>query len=153
MIRVTIVVLAIVLVSTSLAKPTEVSFMSADGIRVFADVYASADGPDAPTILLFHQAGGDARGEYTHIAVRLLREGYNVMAIDQRTGGDRFGGVNRTMAALGDVEFDYCDAYPDLIAEPGVHGSSMLSDERVKSSTEATWNVVLEFLESTMTQD
>jgi hypothetical protein len=39
------------------------------------------------------------------------------------------------------------------VADPGVHGSSMLDEERVGSSTEATWNVVLEFLASTLTDD
>ena len=39
------------------------------------------------------------------------------------------------------------------VADPGVHGSSMLSEDRVKASTEATWAVVLEFLETNLRQD
>jgi len=33
-----------------------------------------------------------------------------------------------------------------FVADPGVHGSSMLNAERVGESTEKTWLVVLEFL-------
>ena len=233
------------------AKPVEVSFETADGVRVFGDVYQSAAGKSAPIVLLFHQAGGDARGEYQQIAIRLLDQGYNVIAIDQRSGGDRFGGVNRTVAALDHAEFGYCDVYPDLeaalvharksgfsgrlavwgssysaalvfqlgakhgeeidailgfspaagppladcalrpylddlavpalalrpqreyeidsvqnqmeefdrmgvqtyVADPGVHGSSMLSDERVQASTDGTWSVVLDFLEANLRDD
>jgi hypothetical protein len=32
------------------------------------------------------------------------------------------------------------------VADPGVHGSSMPNAERVGAPTEATWTVVLEFL-------
>ena len=36
------------------------------------------------------------------------------------------------------------------VADPGVHGSSMLNAERVGASTEATWQVVLDFLAATL---
>ena len=249
--RIVVALAALAVTVTAVAKPVEVSFAAADGVRVYGDVYASAAGKTAPTILLFHQAGGDARGEYLRIAIRLLDEGYNVIAVDQRSGGDRFGGENRTVAALDNAEFGYCDAYPDLeaaltyareagfsgplavwgssysaalvfqlgaknaqevdailgfspaagppladcalrpyledlavsalalrprreyeiesvrkqmeefdsvgvqtyVADPGVHGSSMLSDERVQASTEATWTVVLEFLKANLREN
>lgn len=226
------------------AESEEVSFATSDGVRVYGDIYRSVDGDNAAVILLFHQGGGDARGEYTQIATRLIENGYNVMAIDQRAGGDRFDSVNRTVAGLDGKEFGYCDAYLDLeaalhfireegfdgplavwgssysatlvfqlgaengdevsavlgfspasgtplancsllpylsrldvpvlalrpqsefeiesvqaqmkefeshgiqtyVADPGVHGSSMLSAERVGASTQGTWTVVLEFL-------
>lgn len=252
MIRIILVLVASLgFVNATLAKPVEVSFDTADGVRIYGDVYESVNGKTAPTILLFHQAGGDARGEYTHIAIRLLGQGYNVIAIDQRSGGDRFGGVNRTVADLEDATFGYCDAYPDLeaalryakqagfsgplavwgssysaalvfqlgarnaaevdailgfspaagapladcalrpyldgltvpalalrpkreydiesvraqmdeftdlgvqtyVADPGVHGSSMLDEDRVQATTEPTWQVVLEFLEAHLRQD
>ncbi|MGI9272188.1 MAG: alpha/beta hydrolase family protein [Woeseiaceae bacterium] len=231
-------------IATADAKPEQVSFETADGVRIYGDVYAGSEGASAATILLFHQAGSDARGEYTSIALRLMENGYNVLAIDQRSGGDRFGGVNRTMAGLERRDFGYCEVYPDLeaalkfmrdegfdgplavwgssysaalvfqlgarnaddvdavlgfspasgtplkdcslspylekldvpgialrpqnefeieavqaqmkefenhgvqtyVANPGVHGSSMLNAERVGESTEATWTVVLDFL-------
>ncbi len=235
----------------ALASPAEMSFEASDGVTVFGDFYASSDGNSAPTILLFHQAGGDARGEYAGIAARLVETGYNVLAIDQRSGGGRFGGVNRTAATLDNREFAYCDVYPDLdaaltyartqglvgdlavwgssysaalvfqlaakrgeeisaalafspasggpladcapdqfiedlsvpllalrpqreyeiesvraqmelfeaagiqthVADPGVHGSSMLVADRVEGDTEKTWAVVLAFLEETLTAE
>ncbi|MBZ0112537.1 MAG: alpha/beta hydrolase [Thermoanaerobaculia bacterium] len=100
---------------TAEATPREVSFPAADGVEVFADLY-SGD-PGAPLLLLFHQAGGDARGEYVRIVPRLVAAGFNVLTVDQRVGGDRFGGVNRTRSALSEgPELSYCDAYPDLVA-------------------------------------
>ena len=244
MIRFVTCLCTLLLTVNAIAKTVQVDFDAADGVRIFGDIYRSADGDNAPVILLFHQAGGDARGEYTPIAVRLMENGYNVLAIDQRSGGDRFGGGNRTMAGLDGQEYNYCDAYPDLeaalrymrdegfggplaiwgssysaalvfqlgvensdevsavlgfspasgppladcsplpylpqlevpalalrpqsefeiesvqaqmkdfeahgiqtyVANPGVHGSSMLNAERVGASTEAAWTVVLEFL-------
>ena len=236
--------LATALLAGSAAAAEQVEFNAADGVRVFGDLYLSDAGRGAATILLFHQAGSDARGEYTGIATRLQQAEYNVLAIDQRSGGTRFGGVNRTMAELERQDYGYCEAYPDLeaalrfaraqgfagplavwgssysaglvfqlgaenssdvdailgfspasgapmadcpltpfladldvpalalrpqrefeiesvqaqmrefekhgvqtyVADPGVHGSSMLNADRVKASTEATWTVVLEFL-------
>jgi acetyl esterase/lipase len=103
--------------AVSQSASTEVTFVAADGVAVFADWY-QPPGPsdrDGAIIILFHQAGGDARGEYSLIVPRLLDAGYQVLAVDQRSGGDRFGGVNRTVAEL-DREYGYCEAYPDLEA-------------------------------------
>lgn len=222
---------------------------TSDGVVVHGEVYTAA-GVDrsAPLILLFHQGGGDSRGEYTPLVPRLLEAGYNLVAIDQRRGGDRFEGVNRTLAGVPDREFSYCDVMPDLeaalrfareqgfsgptaawgssysaalvfwlgvehpgaidallafsaasgepmagcmpepysavvtqpvlalrparelevpyvpgqvalfeehghetyVADPGVHGSSMLNADRVGASTETTWQVVLDFLERSL---
>ena len=99
------------------AAPEEVTFAAADDLTVFADVYRPVDGLESagPVVILFHQAGGDARGEYEAIIPRLLLAGYAVLAVDQRSGGDRFGGPNRTAAAAG-REYGYCEAYPDLEA-------------------------------------
>lgn len=233
------------------AAPVEVRFEAADGVVVYGDLTTADVGKAAPIVLLFHQAGGDARGEYGPIAGRLVASGYNVLAIDQRNGGERFGGVNRTLAGLDGEDYDYCAVYPDLeaalafarsqgfsgklavwgssysaalvfqlgarnpgqvdavlgfspasgpplaecdlapwlqdlqvpalalrpereaaiesvqaqlrlfeshdiavhVARPGVHGSSMLVEERVGATTEASWQVVLEFLEDALGGD
>ena len=233
------------------AAPIEVQFDTHDGITVFGDLYTSSERKSAPVILLFHQAQGDARGEYSVIAERLVKKGYNILAIGQRSGGERFGHVNRTVAGLESADYGYCDVYPDLeaalnftrasgfsgpiaaggssysaalvfqlagknkheidavlgfspasgtplancplnqyladlntpalvlrpqkefkidsvqtqmkeferfgvqtyIANPGVHGSSMLRAELVGQSTEATWSVVLEFLASSLVRE
>jgi alpha-beta hydrolase superfamily lysophospholipase len=97
-------------------SPIEVTFNTEDGIKIWADIYLTPKGKEAPLIMLFHQGGGDARGEYAPIVPRLLQQGFNVIAIDQRKGGDRFDMANRTVANLKGQEFSYCDAYKDLEA-------------------------------------
>ena len=39
------------------------------------------------------------------------------------------------------------------VADPGVHGSSMLNAERVGASTEATWTAVLKFLDAALRRE
>jgi pimeloyl-ACP methyl ester carboxylesterase len=95
----------------------EVVFSAADSVKLFADVHWLREDHQGPLILLFHQAGASARGEYAPIIPRLLDHGFSVLALDQRSGGTRFDGVNRTVQALPEGEsFSYCDAYPDLEA-------------------------------------
>lgn len=225
--------------------PEAVQVQTADSLTVYGDFYRADAALDAPLILLFHQGGGDARGEYGPLVDRLTAQGYHALAIDQRSGGTRFDSINRTVAALPEgADYGYCDAYPDLeaawafadaqgltgprvawgssysaalvfqlaarhpedlaavlafspasgdpmagcepglyssdlsvpvlvlrpaheaeiervaaqleafaaeghatyVADPGVHGSSMLNPARVEADTEATWQVVLAFL-------
>ncbi|CAN5294949.1 hypothetical protein BH10PSE15_BH10PSE15_17010 [soil metagenome] len=89
----------------------DVTLTAADGVKVFATEYR-ADRPRA-TILLFHHAGS-GRGEYAEIGPRLARAGYDALAIDQRSGGDLYGG-NATVTALGKSP-TYLEAMPDLQA-------------------------------------
>lgn len=225
-----------------------VELTTADGLTLYGDLYRQDEGVKA-LLLLFHQAGANARAEYGPLLPRLLESGYEVLAIDQRAGGNRLGGTNRTLKALKpEKEFGYCEAYPDLVAaleyarqledhgpifvwgssysaalviqlaaehgddlagvlafspasggpmagcdpmefaagvsipvlalrpakeaaipgvadqlkafaglgfetyvaDPGVHGSSMLNADRVEADVSATWTVVLEFLESVL---
>lgn len=86
---------------------------ASDGVRVSGDYYPAAGKPKA-LILLFHQAGSNA-GEYASIAPRLNAEGYSCLALDQRSGGKRWGRPNRTAQALGH-EGEYLDALKDLEA-------------------------------------
>ena len=76
-----------------------VTITAADGVRVYGEFWAATD-PNAPLILAFHQAGS-SHAEYAPLAPRLNRAGFHVLAIDQRSGGDEFGGKNRTVAVLG----------------------------------------------------
>lgn len=47
-----------------------------------------------------------------------------------------------------------CDVIPDLyVADPAVHGSSMLNESRVGQSVDATWDVVLGYLEEALDSD
>ncbi|NNF57310.1 MAG: alpha/beta hydrolase [Rhodothermaceae bacterium] len=87
-----------------------------DGLTVYGDLYASGGVPGHPFILLFHQGGANGRAEYAPILPRLRAEGFNLLVLDQRRGGDRFGGHNRTVAAHEGATFSYCEALPDLEA-------------------------------------
>lgn len=96
--------------------PREVRFKAPDGATLYADVYADGStSVSAPVILLFHQGGGDARGEYGPIIPRLLDRGFNVIAVDLAGGGDRFG-TNRTVASRSAERTSYCDELTDLEA-------------------------------------
>lgn len=61
---------------------------------------------------MFHQAGSNA-AEYATIAPQLAKAGYDCLAIDQRSGGRRFGHDNRTVAGASPTN-DYMPAYADL---------------------------------------
>lgn len=108
----------------------EVRFSAADGLTIHGDLYEVDKA--RPVILLFHQGGSNARGEYTPIIPELLAASYNILAIDQRQGGQRYGYFNRTVARNAFQDFSYCDAYPDLIAaldfvvESGFTGQKIL---------------------------
>ena len=95
----------------------EVRFEAADGTTIYADLHRARTGPAGPVVVLFHQAGSNARGEYQDIIPRLLENGYSILAVDLRLGGSRYGSENRTVTAgrLPDSRA-YCSAYPDLTA-------------------------------------
>lgn len=95
-------------------ETTEISFITADSIKIYGNLYG--DDLSASTILLFHQGGSNAEGEYSSIIPILRKQGFNVLATDQRTGGQRYGSYNKTMSNFHTEAFSYCDAYPDLEA-------------------------------------
>jgi alpha-beta hydrolase superfamily lysophospholipase len=89
-----------------------VSFLATDGAGVHGYWYRTDGLTPRAVILAFHQGGADGRGEYGPIAPRLNASGYDVLAIDQRAGGDLFGQENRTAAEHG--ETSYCEAAGDI---------------------------------------
>ncbi|MCE7993856.1 MAG: alpha/beta fold hydrolase [Roseivirga sp.] len=66
----------------------KISFTSADGLEVTADLYSTGNQSD-PIILLFHQSAS-SRGEYRQIAPVLQRLGFNCLAVDLRWGKQDF---------------------------------------------------------------
>jgi len=95
----------------------EISFLTADSITVYGDLLFQY--PTYPTILLFHQGGSNARAEYKLIIKRLLDEvpKLNILAIDQRSGGQIYGSFNRTVFHLSPYNnHPMCEAYSDLQA-------------------------------------
>ena len=112
---------AVALAGTAGAARAETGFKSIDfptegGIQGRADLYSS-NNESAALILLFHQAGW-SRGEYREIAPKLVKRGYRVMAIDQRSGAGVNGVQNEThrRATKMGLARSYLDAYVDLEA-------------------------------------
>ena len=115
-------------------KAREIRFQTPDSITIFGDLYELDK--QRTTILLFHQGGSNARGEYAPIIPSLIEKGYNILAIDQRVGGQYYGNYNRTLANIpthiyGDG-YGYCDAYNnlesalDFIADSGFTGNKII---------------------------
>lgn len=98
--------------TTPATEDTQISFYTSDSVQIYGDFFQKSQ--EAPTILLFHQGGSNARAEYGPIIPRLLEEGLNILAIDQRSGGQTYGSYNRTIAQLPLNDYGYCDAYADL---------------------------------------
>jgi len=96
--------------------PKEISFYTPDSIQIIGDLYELDK--KGSTILLFHQGGSNARAEYGSIIPKLIERGFNVIATDQRVGGQTYGGYNRTLAKIPTNSFGdgytYCDAYNNL---------------------------------------
>jgi pimeloyl-ACP methyl ester carboxylesterase len=117
-----VVAVVAMLVATSSATSSaddgfkSVDFPTAGGIQGRADVYANKN-KSATLILLFHQAGW-SRGEYREIAPKLVKAGYRVMAVDQRSGGGVNGVQNEThyRATRMGLARSYLDAYVDMKA-------------------------------------
>lgn len=94
-----------------------ITFPSADGLEVTADVYAPHEDKATPFIVLCHQAGW-SRGEYREIAPKLNELGFNCMAIDQRSGGGVNEVENATVAMAKEAELGtaFLDARQDMVA-------------------------------------
>ena len=73
--------------------------MASDGVKVYADFYPSGSNSQ-PYTLLFHQAGSN-RAKYAPIVPRLVKLGFNSLAIDQRSGGDLWGHQKETVNGIG----------------------------------------------------
>ncbi|WBW99102.1 MBL fold metallo-hydrolase [Oceanirhabdus sp. W0125-5] len=87
-------------------------FPSLDGLDITADLYLIDN--TSPIILLFHRARW-SRGEYLEIAPRLNELGYNVMAIDARSGASINGVDNKTV--LRALENGLAHTHPDALVD------------------------------------
>lgn len=93
---------------------TPVNLTAADGLTVYGYYWGGSD-KTRPIVLLFHQAGASA-AEYTPIAPRLNKDGFDCLAIDQRAGGSMFDVTNQTAAGVGTHPDGFLDALKDLEA-------------------------------------
>ncbi len=91
----------------------QITLTASDGVKVYADFYPAGSNSQ-PYILLFHQAGSN-RAEYAPIAPRLVKLGFNCLAIDQRSGGDLWGQQNETVRHVGH-NGEYLDVLKDMEA-------------------------------------
>lgn len=111
-----VIIFCFLLMSTGKSPAQEkVTFQTSDGLTVTADWYKSTY--QAPFILLFHQAGY-SRGEYKETAPRLVKLGYNCLAVDLRSG-DKINYVKNETALVAEKEgiaTGYYDALPDIRA-------------------------------------
>jgi len=112
---------------------TPVTFDSADKTKIHAYWQPNANDPHANNIVLFHQAGASARGEYKTIIKKLSSQGFNVLAVDLRSGGGKFGGTNQTANNFKGEKPSYCEAYSDMVA------SLNWLDEKTNSSSTIVW--------------
>jgi len=85
----------------SVENPEKITFLSKDGVTITADVYMAYD-KDAPLILCGHRENW-SRGEYREIAPKLNKDGFNVIAIDQRSGNIFNGVQNETNLSAKEV--------------------------------------------------
>jgi dienelactone hydrolase len=100
--------------STVAAASKEVSFEAVDRGVVYADWYRRAKERSRLLFLMFHQAGSNA-AEYATIAPRVVDLGFDCLAVDTRSGGQKFQRNNRTvMARGGSASFNR--AYTDMQA-------------------------------------
>ena len=107
-----ILILLLAALSGNLAAQQEVSFLTADSITIFADRYHVND--SLPYVVLFHQQDA-SRGEFDETAPKIIKMGYNVLAVDLRYGDEINYKPNRTAftarrngsyARMKDIEFD-----------------------------------------------
>ena len=108
-----VVVLALACRQSAFAQ-TAVTFKTVDGVTVYGTYYGDVS-TSLPLILLFHQAGSNS-AEYTPIAPRLVKDGFDCLAIDQRAGGSMFDATNRTATGITTQPTSFLDALKDLDA-------------------------------------
>ncbi len=86
-------------IASDTESTSEIHFVTSDSIKVYGDLYFKTK--SAPTLLIFHQGGSNVRAEYKTIIPKLVNDGFNILAIDQRVGGQYFyGGHNSKIKAI-----------------------------------------------------
>ncbi|MFC2151286.1 dienelactone hydrolase family protein [Bacteroidota bacterium] len=93
----------------------KVTFSAEDGLKITADLYEV--NPSDPFIILFHQAGY-SRGEYLQTANKIIKFGYNCLAVDLRSGGEVNYIQNHTalLAVQQGYSADYLSSKKDIEA-------------------------------------
>ena len=107
--------LALLAVSIQLPAQRKLTFLAEDKLVVTADLYLYDAG--APYIILFHQENS-SRGEYREIAPKLLKMGFNCLAVDLRCGKECNFIQNETaaLAQKNNIVATLADCEKDLLA-------------------------------------
>lgn len=94
----------------------KIEIKAADGLTITANLYES-EPIESPVFILCHQAGF-SRGEYIETAEYFFKQGFNCIALDQRSGGEVNGIVNEThkSAVAAGKPTNYTDAAQDIEA-------------------------------------
>lgn len=92
-----------------------VTFPSSDGLTITADLYMQDK--SLPFIILYHQANF-SRGEYRETAPKLMKLGYNCLAVDLRSGKEVNYVQNETAARAREknLPVEYLDAEKDMLS-------------------------------------
>jgi pimeloyl-ACP methyl ester carboxylesterase len=98
-----------------LSAQRKVTFLAADGLEITADFYLYDNG--APYIILLHQENS-SRGEYREIAPKLLKTGFNCLAVDLRSGKESAFVQNETAreAQKNNISATKPDCEKDILA-------------------------------------
>ncbi len=93
----------------------KVTFMSSDSLTITASLYEENE--DYSYVLLFHQAGY-SRGEYKESAKKIVKIGFNCLAVDLRSGSEVNYIKNETAALAKKLGYpdSYLDAEKDILA-------------------------------------
>lgn len=89
-----------------------ISFYAIDGLRITADLYMIDE--TSPIFILFHRSGW-SRGEYINTALSFNELGFNVMAVDLRSGMTSNGILNKT--AISATESGYATNLEDAVLD------------------------------------
>ena len=113
--RVCCFLIAALAASLHLSAQRKVTFLASDKLEVTADFYLYDSG--APYIILFHQ-GNSSRGEYREVAPKLLRLGFNCLAVDLRSGKESNFVQNETatLAQKNNLPATFLDSEKDILA-------------------------------------
>ena len=113
--RLIIPIIFVLLFSGFLRSQEKITFLAEDGLLVTADLYEI--NKKNPYILLFHQAGF-SRGEYKETIQKILKFGYNCLAVDLRSGGEVNYIQNHTalLATQKGYSTDFLSSEKDILA-------------------------------------
>lgn len=94
-----------------------IQFKSADNLSITADFYETEKNDSSKWMLMFHQAEY-SRGEYKEAASRMIKVGYNCIAVDMRMGGEVNYVKNETAALAKDLGYPQTmlDCEKDIVA-------------------------------------